>query len=322
MNARLNDLLERAAGDVALPPSLDGPVTPIVSLGRHGNCDVFVMREDLLDPLGLGFKIRKARWVFARAKADGITDVILDGVTDSGCCAAGATLGAAFSLRVHSVLRGERPERPTGRLLQTMSSATSVTFVENTRPAADAAIQRKVDEIRQEDGVPRVMPIGMTTPESVWAGIEAAAEIGAFEEESAEPFGAVLVAVGTAGTAFGLDVGGFLLGRPWQVVGVCIDDETPAEYAPRLAELRLATQALFPELPDAGRLELVTLSDHAGYQIPSARAMEEARKISASHGLTFDQTYVAKAWAGALEWLDAHPSIGRALFVVTGAPAG
>ena len=314
---RMNDLIDQSAGDVAVPPPLVVPVTPVMPLGQHGTCELFAKREDLLDPLGLGFKVRKVRWTFARAKADGVTDVILDGVNDSGCCAAAASLGDAFSLRVHIFFRGIRPGRPTGRLLQSLNSATSVEFVDPTRPA-DAAKLRKAEEIQQQGGVPRVLPIGLSTPESVWAGIELAAQIGTYEEEVATPFDAVIVPVGTAGTAFSLDVGGFLLGRPWQVVGVCIDDESPADYSPALAEHRRNAQALFPELPDVGGLELVSLSDHQGYQVPSESAAREARTVSSRYGLTFDQTYVAKGWAGALEWLEEHPSVRRALFVVTG----
>ncbi len=320
MNARLKELIDRAAGDVAVPPPLEVPVTPVVSFGRYGACDVFVKREDLLDPTGLGFKVRKVRWTYARAKADGVTDVILDGVTESGCCAAAASLGPAFGLGVHVFLRGVPPEHATGRLLQTLSAATSVEFVDPEHPA-DAVKQRKAEEIREQGGVPRLVPIGASTPESVWAGIELASEIAAYEDEAGAPFDAVLVAVGTGGTVLGLGVGRFLLERPWHVVGVLIDDDAPEDYAPRFAELRAATKALFPELPDTAGLELTTLSDHRGYQIPSARATEEASEVSRRHGLAFDPTYVAKAWAGSLEWLAEHPSIERALFVMTGAPA-
>jgi L-cysteate sulfo-lyase len=314
--SRMRELIHQV-GNVAIPPPPEDPVTPVVSLGRHGTCELFAKREDLVDPLGLGFKVRKARWTFARAEADGVTDVIVDGVNDSGCCAAAASLGGAFSLRVHVFFRGHRPERPTGRLLQTIDSATSVEFVDPERPA-HAAKLRKADEVRAQGGVPLVIPIGLTTPESIWAGIELSAQICTYEEEAGTPFDAVIVPVGTVGTAFSLEVGGFLLGRPWQVVGVCIDDESPADYAAPLAELRRNARALFPQLPDVGDLQFASLSDHRGYQIPSPRAAEQARIVSRRHGLDFDQTYVAKAWAGGLEWLDEHPSVRRALFVVTG----
>jgi 1-aminocyclopropane-1-carboxylate deaminase/D-cysteine desulfhydrase-like pyridoxal-dependent ACC family enzyme len=314
---RLNELIERASGDVAVPPPLAGSDTPLEPLGQHGTCELFAKREDLLEPVGLGFKVRKVRWTYARAEADGVTDVILDGVTHSGCCAAAATLGRAFSLRVHVFLRGERPENPTGRLLQTLTSATSVEFVDPTRPADEAKL-RKAEEIREHGGVPRVYPIGLSTPEALWGGIELAAQITDYEEEVGTPFDAVIVAVGTAGTAAGLDVGCFLLDRPWQVVGVCIDDEAPADYVPVIATLRRSMQALFPELPEVGALELVSLSDHRGYQVPSPIAAREADEVSRLYGLEFDPTYVAKAWAGGLEWLEEHPAIRRALFVVTG----
>ena len=313
---RMNQLIHEV-GNVAVPPPPAAPVTPVVPIGRHGACELFAKREDLVDPLGLGFKVRKARWTFARAEADGVTDVIVDGVNESGCCAAAASLGAAFSLRVHVFFRGHRPERPAGRLLQTIGSATSVAFVDPDKPALTAKL-RKADEIREQGGKPLLIPIGLSTPESIWAGIELAAQICTYEEEAGIPFDAVIVAVGTAGTAFSLEVGGFLLGRPWQVVGVCIDDESPADYSPILAEHRRHAQALFPQLPDAGDLEFACLSDHRGYQIPSARAAEEARIVSDRHGLEFEQTYVAKAWAGGLEWLAEHPDVRRALFVVTG----
>jgi 1-aminocyclopropane-1-carboxylate deaminase/D-cysteine desulfhydrase-like pyridoxal-dependent ACC family enzyme len=310
----MNELVHRVGG-VVVPPAV--PVTPVVPMGTIGACEWFAKREDLIDPLGLGFKVRKAYWTFARAQADGVTDVIVDGVNESGCCAAAASLGGAFGLRVHVFFRGIRPEHPTGRLLHSLDSATSVAFVDPDKPALADKL-RKADDIREHGGVPLVIPIGLTTPESLWAGIELAAQIGTYEEETGAPFDAVIVPVGTGGTAFSLDVGGFLLGRPWQVVGVCIDEETPADYVPILAELRRDARSLFPELPDAGGLELACLSDHRGYQIPSQRAADEARVVASRHGLDFEQTYVAKAWAGALEWIEDKSSVRRALFVVTG----
>jgi D-cysteine desulfhydrase len=316
---RMEELIRSSAGDVAVPPPLAGDsVTPVVSLGRHGSCDVLAKREDLLDQLRLGFKLRKVRWVFARAQADGVTDVILDGVDDSGCLAAAASLGGAFSLRVHVIVRGERPERPTGRLLQTMETATSVAFVDPSGPA-DEAKALKAAEIRSAGGTPRVLPVGLSTAESLWAGIELAAEIAAYEESAGSAFDALIVAVGTGGTVLSLEVARVLLGRPWQVVGVCIDDDAPADYAAGFAQLCESAKAWFPRsLSGIEGPQLVTLSDHRGYRIPSSSANREAQAIARRYGLEFDETYVAKAWAGGLEWLADHPEIGRALFVVTG----
>src|SRR5690348_15028417 len=137
----MNELI-RQVGDVVVPPALDVPVTPVVPLGRHGRCELFAKREDLVDPLGLGFKVRKAHWTFARAHADGVTDVIVDGVNESGCCAAAASLGSDYSLRVHVFFRGVQPAQPSGRLAQTMSAATSFEFVDPDRPALAAKLRK------------------------------------------------------------------------------------------------------------------------------------------------------------------------------------
>jgi 1-aminocyclopropane-1-carboxylate deaminase/D-cysteine desulfhydrase-like pyridoxal-dependent ACC family enzyme len=310
--------LQWPQGQAASFPISYGP-TPIQMVEQHGSCNVFLKRDDLIDDLGWGHKLRKLNYVFSSALQGGITHVVLDGQLQSNCCACASIYGPGFGLIVDLILRAKPPTYVTGNHALMVEAGGLIKFIGERGDGEDAKRHRAA-EIHRDGGRPLVLPTGMSTPEALNAGIELAREVVAYQSDQGFAFDALVVPVGTGGTVLGIEVGRMLLGQRWRVVGICIDDLSPTSY---ISQFRKAYSAFrsraYPELPiKLTNPELVWPVDHAGYKIQTPEANAEAARMASYHGIALDPTYMAKAWAGALNWLDAHQAVTNALVVHTG----
>lgn len=109
---------------------------------------------------------------------------------------------------------------------------------------------------------------------------------------------AIVVPLGSTGTAAGLSLAMAALGWPTRVVGVRVAPWPVANgwRAVRLASAARRLLAPIVVLPAPGRL-LVIDGLGRGYGYPT-EAGERARALGAAHGLVLDSTYSAKAFAG------------------------
>jgi 1-aminocyclopropane-1-carboxylate deaminase/D-cysteine desulfhydrase-like pyridoxal-dependent ACC family enzyme len=123
------------------------------------------------------------------------------------------------------------------------------------------------------------------------AGLELAAQV-------ASPPDAIVLPLGTGGTAAGLALAVSALGWPTRVVGVRV---APRLIANRWRTMRLARAArrLLADrgvpLPAPRSLDIVNgLGDGYGHPTPEGQAAE---RLASQYGLTLDPTYGAKAFA-------------------------
>jgi len=144
-------------------------------------------------------------------------------------------------------------------------------------------------------GAPQWIPGGGAHPRAVLGHALAALELAT---QLDAPPDAIVVPLGTGGTAAGIALGVAWLGWPTRVVAVRV---APRLVANRWRATRLARQAArLLEVPDTPfRIEVVD-GLGAGYGHPSP-AGERARLIAAEHGLRLDPTYGAKAFAVLLQ---------------------
>ena len=150
-------------------------------------------------------------------------------------------------------------------------------------------------------GVPRWIPGGGADPRAVVGQVLAALELRA---QLDAPPDAIVVPLGTGGTAAGIALGVAWLGWPTRVVAVRVASRLVAN---RWRITRLARKTA--QLLNAPDLQLrIEVADGlgAGYGHPSP-AGERARLIAAEHGLRLDPTYGAKAFA-------AIPGMRRVVF--------
>jgi len=293
--------------------------TPVEPVGRRWGRDLFVKREDRIDPWGFGHKVRKVHHVFSAARAAGVTDVVLDGCVTSNCCACAATYARSYGLGARLVLRADRPEHVEGNHARMLAGGADVRFV-GAGGDATAAKEEWAESLRTAGANPLVLATSMSTTVALGAGVDLAREIRAFEWQTGITVDVVFIAAGTGGSVLGLTIGRALLGRSWRVVGVCIDDLPCEGYAPWLEDsYRRARAEAYPSLPSTPTLpDLYWPQWHQGYGIPATAALAEATRVERLHGIRLDARYMAKTWTGAMDWLAAHRGVGIALVVHTG----
>jgi D-cysteine desulfhydrase len=257
-----------------------------------GVAELSLKREDRSSACYGGNKVRALEFLLAGAPP-GTVFVTLGG-TGSTHCLATAVHAAAVNGRA-VLAQFPQPETPTGRAAA-FASLTRAALVVRARvrlalPLAVLDAWHRAGAI----GPRRWIPGGGAHPRAVvghlLGGLELASQV-------AEPPDAIVVPLGTGGTAAGLTLAVTALGWPTRVVGVRV---APLFVANRWRTLRLANGArrLLAHrgvpLPAPGSLEVVNgLGKGYGHPSPDGEA---ASRLASEHGVTLDPTYGAKAFA-------------------------
>jgi L-cysteate sulfo-lyase len=122
---------------------------------------LWVKRDDLSGLGSGGNKVRKLQYTCAQALAVGATTVITSGAPQSNHARLTAAAAARLGLQSVLVLQGEEPEVPVGNLvLDLLAGARLVWTGPATAEQARLEVERQAEEVRQDGGIPHVIPHG------------------------------------------------------------------------------------------------------------------------------------------------------------------
>jgi 1-aminocyclopropane-1-carboxylate deaminase/D-cysteine desulfhydrase-like pyridoxal-dependent ACC family enzyme len=273
------------------------PLEPAPALARAlGLAGLCLKREDRAAAQGGGNKVRGLEFLLAGVPP-GTVFVTAGGAGSTHCLATA----------VHAAARGHRtvlaqfrqPDTAESRAVAAACARRAALIVHARAPAtlplAVLAAWRRAGPL----GARRWIPGGGAHPRAVVGQLLAGLELAA---QTPEPPEAIVLPLGTGGTAAGIALAVAALGWPTRVVGVRV---APAFVANRWRTVRLARAArrLLARhgvpLPAPRSPEIVNGLGR-GYGWPTA-AGERARRLAAAHGLTLDPTYGAKAFAFLME---------------------
>ena len=272
------------------------PLEPAPSLARAVGAGIlWLKREDLAG----GNKVRGLEFLLAGAPAG--TVFVTVGGTASTHCLATARHARALGYRA-ALAQFPQPVTEVGRAVSDAAAAAADVVVRaDSRIGLPIALWRAWRGARRL-GAPRWIPGGGAHPRAVLGHALAALEL---TTQLGEAPDAIVVPLGTGGTAAGLALGVAWLGWPTRLIAVRV---APRLVASEWRTLRLARSAArllerlgvpFHVPHSAFRVEVVD-GLGAGYGHPSP-AGERARALAADHGLSLDPTYGAKAFAFLVE---------------------
>ncbi|MBC3843065.1 pyridoxal-phosphate dependent enzyme [Streptacidiphilus sp. 4-A2] len=290
----------RSAGPGRLPT----PLEQRHELGDELGVRLLLKREDLIDDLGCGHKVRKLGYVAAAAVAQGATALVTGGSLPSSQCVAVAAAAERLGLRSHLVYSGDeqvKPDRPLGSYLLALLFDSTVSWHERTSwTRMDELLEAAAEAERERGERPYVVPPGIST----WPGLLGSVDLGLelAEQLAALPEGAsdihVVAAAGSGSTCLGLSLAARLLGLRWKVHGMCIGGTAEGIEA-RIAELREEAVELLgaPALRESP-VQVHGESLGAGYDRPSPEDLETMRRAVVRHGLLLDPNYMVKTFRG------------------------
>ena len=269
------------------------PLEPAPALARAlGLAALWLKREDRAG----GNKVRGLEFLLAAAPPRSVF-VTLGGEGSSHCLAT-AVHAKALGCRT-ALAQFPQPETDASRAVAAATAAAANIVVrassQITLPWAVLLAWRAAHHLGR--GTPRWIPGGGADPRAVIGHLLATLELSA---QLDAPPDAVVIPLGTGGTAAGVALGVAWLGWSTRVIAVRV---APRLVANRWRTLRLGKKAAallrnagleFRAPRSAVRVELADgLGQGYGYPTPEG---ERARLLAAEHGVRLDPTYGAKAF--------------------------
>ena len=286
-----------------MPCSLGDWPTPLeraATLARAvGVAELTVKREDQSSARYGGNKVRALEFLFAGAPP-GTVFVTLGGTGSSHCLATAVHAPVAAGCAV--LAQFPQPDTAISRAVAAACRARAALVVRararGSLPLAVLDAWRRAGAL----GPRRWIPGGGAHPRAVvghlLAGLELASQVAA-------PPDAIVLPLGTGGTAAGLALAVAALGWPTRIVGVRVAPifvanrwrTTWLAYAARRLLARHDIRIPYP----ATRIPLVVVDGLGqGYGHPTPEG-EAASRLASEHGLTLDPTYGAKTFAFLLQ---------------------
>jgi len=288
------------------------PVGELPNLSRKLGVRLLIKRDDLVGMALGGNKARKLEYALAEARAAGATAIVTSGAVQSNHVRLTVACANRLGLRTVAVLRGHRPEVPTGNLLlDQVLGVAEVRWVdpgrygspEDLARATDALVQEAAAELRARGEVPYVIPNGCSPVHSSLAYAGCVLELlNQLRERDLAP-DAVVTACGTGGTQAGLVVGSWLYtGGELRVVGISVARPAGTMRDRILRYLDEVQRFLGLDLRIPA--EAVEVHDGfigPGYAVPTPEMRDALLRVAREEGILLDPVYTGKAMAGVLD---------------------
>lgn len=275
---------------------------------------LFIKRDDLVGLALGGNKVRKLEYALAEALSQQATVIVTSGATQSNHVRLTIACANRLGLRTVAVLRGEKPDVPTGNLLldrilgvaeiHWVNPKDYATREELVRATEERALEL-AEELRRRGENPYVIPNGCKPLHSALAYAGCVLEI--LEQMRAMNLApdVIVTACGTTGTQTGLVLGSLLFAQGQiRVAGISVSGkaETLKERIRRNLEEALRFLGVNIVVPSQS-IEVYDDYVGPGYAIPTPEMREAVELLARTEGILLDPVYTGKAMAGLLDLL-------------------
>lgn len=264
--------------------------------------DIWVKHDELTGLEVTGNKIRKLEYSIAQALKEGCDTLITGGGLQSNHCRTTAVLAARLGLKVHLILRGNKPDLATaqGNLLLDLLTGAEITYLPQARWSQHPVVASELQVSYQAAGHKAAfIPVGASDEVGLWGYVSACAELKKdFARLNIDP-DYLVVATGSGGTQAGLIAGRALLNLRAQIAAFNVCDD--AEYFEKKIrhDLTLWEQRYEIDI-DTRKLEINTVEGYMepGYARANSAVFATITELARSEGLFLDPVYTGKAFHG------------------------
>jgi 1-aminocyclopropane-1-carboxylate deaminase len=279
---------------------------------------LFMKRDDLIDPLISGNKWRKLKYQVAEAHHQHKTKLVSFGGAHSNHLLALASASAKFGFSSIAFVRGEEARKPSEILLLCKMMGMKIIQVSRDDYKNKPAL---FNSYFKEDALAYVIDEG---------GLSALGAKGCEEiiSELTEEYTDIFIAAGTACTSAGI-LNAIHTNKLNTHLHSVVVHNGLEEIKSNLAQLLLPdTQYSLPSTPysiPANRLSLHATQEYGRYAQHTNELLEFSFQFQRNTGILLDPVYTAKALATCYKWMEENTStttIKKILFVHTGGLLG
>ncbi len=278
--------------------------TPITRLDKFSrqfeDTVIWVKRDELTGTEVSGNKIRKLEFSIAEAREQGCNTLITCGGVQSNHCRSTAILGVRLGMKVHLILRGEKPQQAEGNLLLDYLAGAEISYLPQRqwRTHQDLAADLQQEYTGKGDKA-FFIPTGASDEVGLWGYIAACEELKAdFDRMNMHP-DYILTATGSGGTQGGLIVGRELFGIDSKIVAVNVCDDAKYFEDKIIEDVTLWKQR-YKQPFDSENLSIHTIDGYVGpgYGEAGPEVFQTIRELAACEGIFLDPVYTGKAFHG------------------------
>ncbi|MCC6932714.1 MAG: pyridoxal-phosphate dependent enzyme [Deltaproteobacteria bacterium] len=276
------------------------PLEYNASLSRELDIRVYIKREDLIDQLASGNKLRKLEYLLWKGINSGASCFLSAGSTQSNQCKALAYTSNMLGKRCYLIYAGDVHKCPTtvtGNYLLSIVFGAEIIWREHLPWAVvNQEIDSFKDILMEKDEFPFIIFPGASEWPGILGYVEAANELAKQEASAGISIDHVISAFGSGGTATGVAFGAVRLKKPWTIWGSCIS-ESRCQAKHRVDGLIDG----FPQRLDESVRSLpnLLLFDGAmgkGYDVHDFSEVDFIFYMARKHNIIIDPNYVGKAF--------------------------
>lgn len=276
-------------------------VMPLPGLSTR-DCELWVKRDDRTSDIYGGNKVRKLERILDKARARNARRIVTLGAAGSHHVLATTLFGMRAGFRVAAVLT---PQPRSGHVVDNLRAGIGLGL--EAHPAHSIGEMPRVLARLLARG-DMLVPPGGSNVQGTLGYIDGADELVAAIRRGEIPApDAIVVALGSGGTAAGILAGIVRAGLRIRVVGVRIVEPILSGKLRTVALSAAASRAMGISLEPRQLIEGITVDGRwlgPGYG-HSTEAGERAMRVARDQGLVLDPTYTAKAFAAALDLVQA-----------------
>ena len=280
---------------------LPTPLTKLEKFSqRFDDSTIWVKRDELTGTEVSGNKIRKLEFCIAEAQKQGCDTLITCGGIQSNHCRATAVLAVRLGMKVHLILRGEKPDIAEGNLLMDYLSGAEISFLPQSEWRSHGDLAKKLQSTYQsKGGKAYFIPVGASDEVGLWGYIKASEELQQdFVNVQMEPE-YIVTATGSGGTQAGLIVGSQLLGMKSQVLAFNVSDDA-AYFDKKIRDDVTLWKQRYSQQFDETEMKIRTVEGYLGpgYGNAGPEIFESIAELARSEGIFLDPVYTGKAFHG------------------------
>lgn len=309
---------------------LPTPLELMPRLSKHlGGPRIFVKRDDCTGLATGGNKTRKLEFSMGEAVQQGADTVITVGAIQSNHVRQTAAAACKLGMKCE-VLLEHRVGQPSETYTRSGNVFLDKIFGANLReyPAGtdfDAAMVETANKVRQQGGVPYLVPGGASNPVGALGYVNCGIEMLDQFKQQELSVDHIVTATGSAGTHAGLAVGLRASDSQLPILGIGVNAPQDVQEQ-RVYELAVETAEKIAAPGCVMRDDIVADCNYigAGYGEPTDAMNEAVLMLARFEGLLFDPVYSGKALAGMIDYIRSRRfTKGQTIvFLHTGGSAG
>ena len=282
------------------------PLHPMHYQPSGKDVSLFIKRDDMTGVGPGGNKIRSLEFLLGEARSKGASKILAAGPEQSNLCALTAAACAKAGLDCELIINAAEPARKEGNLLLEELLGTKIHFL----GSCDGAVRnRRMEELAaayQSAGEQvYVVRNGATTGRGALGYTAAVVEMKRQCEDLGIGRMTIFAPGGNGGVAAGLIYGNQLMGQPFRIVIVSVEDDRET----LTAHIR-STISEAAEITDAYR--------GGGWGKNTVESQQAVLSFARSEGIFIENVYTSKVLVGMMDWIEQEKVSGPVCYLHTG----